>query len=118
MKEDATPKPSIDTPVAAEEKTPSDPSELVNKGWKSIDKSRFKEAVTRFQEVLSTDARHAEANYGMGYALIKQGKSTEAGQYLCTAYEKVAGDTSPEAVGIFRDVKGLLKNNQLVCEGA
>ena len=54
----------------------------------------------------------------MGYALIKQGKTADAQSFLCAAYQKVAEDESPEAIGIFRDVKGLLKNNQLVCEDA
>ena len=72
--------------------------------------------MTAFEKVLGVSADNADANYGMGYALIKQGKRNDAKEYLCAAYNKVVEDTSPAAIGTFRDVKGLLKNNQLACD--
>jgi hypothetical protein len=135
MNEETQPTVSEPTPPISEPKKPTtvaakpaapkpkpapktnDLNALVETGWKDVDKSRLKSAAISFEKILSVDPTHAEGNYGMGYALIKQGKRNEARTYLCSAFNKVAEDTSPEAVRTFRDVKGLLKNNQLVCDG-
>ena len=93
-----------------------DNAALVDEGWNNVDRGRLKSAITSFAKVLDKNATHAEANYGLGYALIQQGRQQEAKRFLCTSLSKVKNDSSPAGVSTLRDVKGLLKNNQLSCD--
>ena len=52
-----------------------DNAALVDEGWNNVDRGRLKSAITSFAKVLDKNATHAEANYGLGYALIQQGGS-------------------------------------------
>jgi len=86
---------------------PSSAKSFADRGWQVVTGQPAK-AVELFGKALAIDAGHADANYGMGYALLQQGKGAQAKPYLCTAQTK--GDTE-----IKRDVGSLLANNNLSC---
>ena len=54
------------------------------------------------------------SNYGLGYALIQQGRQQEAKRFLCTSLSKVKNDNGPAGVSTLRDVKGLLKDQPTI----
>jgi hypothetical protein len=65
-------------------------------------------AAEHFREALEDVPRNTDANYGLGYALLKLGKNREAVTYLCRAR---SGDLSTQ-----REVSGLLAEHDLTCD--
>jgi len=82
-------------------------SGLVNAGWKKVGTDDAA-AVALFEKALAKDSSHADANYGLGYALLSMGNTSGAQKHLCKALS--GGD-----VGINREVNGLLQKNSLSC---
>ncbi|MEZ4323512.1 MAG: tetratricopeptide repeat protein [Myxococcota bacterium] len=104
----AKPAPAPAAPEPAEAPAPAGAGSLVRKGWGAFDRSPA-EAEGFFRDALAIQPGHADANYGYGYALLKQGRATEATPYLCKAQQ--TGDAE-----IARDIRALLTHNGLSCE--
>ncbi len=106
------PEPAEPEPEPAPAPAPSGGSKvrsLVEQGWNSFD-SDPELARGRFEAALAIDPNHADANYGYGYALLKQGQATASVPYLCRAQR--TGDAESA-----RDIRALLSQNGLSCEG-
>jgi cell division septation protein DedD len=82
---------------------------LVEQGWNRFD-SDPAYSRGRFEAALAIDPNHADANYGYGYALLRQGQATASTPYLCRAQR--TGDAESA-----RDIRALMSQNGLSCEG-
>lgn len=80
---------------------------LVDQGWSSVE-SDPKAAATSFAAAINIQPDAADANYGLGYALLKQGSKAQAAEYLCRAR---LGD-----LGTRREITGLLQRHNLGCD--
>lgn len=101
------PKPAEPKPTPA----PSNPQTvdgLVKAGWTAIETSPA-QALVHFRKALAMNARHGDANYGYGYALLVVGRPLDARPHLCLA--AATGDTLTK-----REIKALLAQNRLTCE--
>ncbi len=95
-----------DEPEPAPE--PVDPVQaLMKQGWAVASRAPA-EGAEAFRKALELSPRHAEASYGLGYCLLKQGDLAGAQQHLCVARTSSKAD-------IRRDVEALLANNGLTC---
>ena len=92
-------------PEPAPKPTASRFDTLIAAGWSQAGSDPNKAAGT-FQQALAIKPSHHEANYGYGYALLKQGDAAGATPHLCIA---VGG---PDG----RDVRSLMKRNNLTCD--
>ena len=80
---------------------------LISQGWNLVESSPSK-AAKSFRLALDRNAGDYEANYGYGYAMLKQGDPIEARHYLCIA----SGSSNRETQ---REVLAVLKRNEMVC---
>ncbi len=80
----------------------------MDRGWGAADNQPAK-AVEAFRQVIGRQPSNAEAHYGMGYALLAQGKTAEGTRYLCMVRGK---NPKPD---VLAEVDGILRNRQLSC---
>ena len=59
--------------------------ELVEAGWTAVDANDNSAAARLFKQAIAKEFDHAVANYGLGYVLVQQGRSSEARGPLCRA---------------------------------
>lgn len=124
---DATeaPNPSAPEPVAAPKEAPkvepkaspkaepaaapkaSSPARLIDAGWGAVGSDAAK-AAGLFRQAMDASPGNAEASYGYGYALLQEGRASEALPHLCRAL-------STGSVDVQREVNGLLSRNALNC---
>lgn len=83
---------------------------LIDRGWSLVESDPVA-AAAAFDDALALRPGDAEANYGYGYALIRQGNPPASRLYLCRAL--VGADVETQ-----REVNALLTNNGLNCDGA
>ncbi len=114
----ATPAPAaVATPTPAPAATPaptrrpappSAPSAAssIRAGW-AIVEQRPESAEQSFRDALSRQPANSEAQYGLGYALLKRGDREGAARHLCRAR------TGPPEVS--REAVGLLRTHDLTC---
>ncbi len=109
----ADPPPADNSPPPAE--TPPDnggagasPSKLIDQGWGKVG-SDPAAAAALFEQALQTDPSNADANYGLGYALLQGGDTGGAKVYLCKSLQNANTSTQ-------REVNGLLTNNEMTCD--
>lgn len=86
------------------------PSKLIDKGWAAVDRGDLVAAGSSFQKALGAAPENADANYGYGYVLLKQGQNDLAARHLCRA-RSIAGDNSD----IGREANGMLQASGLSC---
>lgn len=103
----ATPTP----PVRPPDPDDGDPDKLVARGWGVVGKDAAA-GLDLFGRALLANPDHAEAHYGMGYALLQIGQGGEAAPHLCTAKTTLTDRDS------LRDVGVLLSRNGLSCPPA
>jgi hypothetical protein len=104
----AAPEPAPVAEPAAPPPAPADPVKgLLKAGWEVASRQPV-DGERLFREALTLRPGHLEASYGLGYCLLKQGRTDEATQPLCTA--KNSSDAEMR-----RDVDALLTNAGLTC---
>jgi hypothetical protein len=104
----AEPEPIVEAPSPAVAPSPRARARaLVDQGWSLVGRDP-NAAASRFQDALALDPGSADANYGVGYSLLKQGEPDGARPWLCTALR--TGDLEVQ-----RDVQSLLDSNSLSC---
>jgi predicted Zn-dependent protease len=81
---------------------------LLDQGWSAADNDPAK-AADVFRTVIARQPGNAEGYYGLGYALLAQGKTAEGTRYLCMVRGK---NPKPD---VLADVDGILGNRQLTC---
>jgi outer membrane biosynthesis protein TonB len=102
-----TPPPATPKPPAPKVESAS---ALIDKGWAAVDRGSLGSAASAFEKALAQAPGNADAQYGYGYVLLKQGDTDGAKTHLCKALSS-AGASSDVA----RDVNGLLAGNGLSC---
>ena len=102
-REQARPQPAKPAPAPA----PTGMKGQLTQGWNLVGADP-RRAASVFRQVLAQSPRHAEANYGLGYALLQQNDNAGAGPHLCAAM----GGSDIE---IRRDVTSLLSQYNLSC---
>jgi hypothetical protein len=95
-------KPPPEKPVSA--------AKLIDRGWQAVDRGDLVSAGSSFQKALGAAPDNADANYGYGYVLLKQGQNDLAARHLCRA-RSIAGDDSD----IGREANGMLQASGLTC---
>lgn len=80
---------------------------LLDRGWSQVVDAP-EAAAESFRRALDLEPGDAEANYGYGYALLRQGDPSRAKPFLCQAQQ--GGD-----IEVTRDVQALLAQNGLTC---
>jgi hypothetical protein len=58
---------------------------LVEAGWAAADRKAWPEAVEAFDRAVLLDSESFDGRYGLGYALVKSGRRTDAAEHLCAA---------------------------------
>ena len=102
--------PLAPAPGTASAATPEDltaADAAVAEGWSQVERDP-RTAEQAFRRAIDRVPGHPDANYGLGYALIKLEKVQAARPYLCAA--GLAGD-----VDLRREVASLLETNGLAC---
>jgi hypothetical protein len=99
----ATPTPRV-SPAPA---SPAAWQQHLAAGWKVVERDP-RAAGEHFREALTDRPSNADAHYGYGYALLKQGKSGEATRHLC-----IARSTDES---IRREISGLMSEHGLSCD--
>ena len=94
-------------PQPAPQPAPASSAALISRGWSLVERDPVA-AAAAFDSAMARNNRDPEANYGYGYALIRQGNSTAAAYYLCRALPAASTETS-------REVTALLERNGLTC---
>jgi len=74
----------------------------IKEGWRLVDSGGHTKAAKSFRQALDLDPSHFEANYGYGYAMLKQGDPAEARHYLCIASGSNDRSTQTEVLAILR----------------
>ena len=91
----------VPAPEPVAPKAPSTTS-LIDRGWSLMSKDPA-EAATAFKQALDAGPSNAEAAYGYGYAMAKQGDSESGKTYLCQAVnardERLANEVRGVASG-------------------
>lgn len=110
---EADPPPETPAPAPAVDPTPrsaASPSlaQLRDRGWAAMDGGRIQSAIETFERAVAKSPGDAEANYGLGYALLQASQKERANGPLCVAQK--SGSTS-----IKREVAGFLERNGLSC---
>ncbi|MCB9664854.1 MAG: tetratricopeptide repeat protein [Alphaproteobacteria bacterium] len=82
---------------------------LIEMGWAAVERNDLVQALGAFGDALDMEPRGAEAQYGLGYALVKRGRLTEGRLQLCRAR---VGVTAMDR----REIDGVLKFHGLSCE--
>jgi hypothetical protein len=73
----------------------------VDRGWSAVGAGDLAGAQAAFEEGIAADPNNGEANYGVGYVLLKRGQDSTAKTYLCGALGmNVSVDTRREAQGL------------------
>lgn len=85
-------------------------SSLVDKGWGAVDKGKLDAASATFKQAVSQNPEHADANFGYGYVLLKQGQRDLAKKHLCRALQNAGGSSD-----VGREANGMLQNNGMSC---
>ena len=75
-----------------------------------MDHAEYATALTGFRTLLETNPGNIEAEYGFGYALLKNQDPTGAQDHLCRARRGAAAETA-----LRREIDGLLETNALTC---
>lgn len=86
----------------------SNSSNLVEKGWNTVD-SNPEQAAKYFKQALDMNSSNHEANLGYGYCLMKLEKLQDAQRYLCRARRSTDVETQREATQFLLN-KGLTCN--------
>lgn len=108
------PEPSPDEPEPEEPRprsAPASPSSGLKGAWAQVSAGDLAGAGATFRDVLSERPGDAEANYGTGYVLVKQGNTALAAPYLCAAHSNARGSD----VELLREVTQLLRQHGLTC---
>jgi outer membrane biosynthesis protein TonB len=100
------PKPKA-KPVAKSKPKASSRKALIDAGWGQVETNPSR-AAKSFRQALDLNQGDYEANYGYGYAMLKQGDPDEAKHYLCMA----SGSSSRETQ---REVLAVLSRNGMTC---
>ena len=95
------------TKMPAKDK-PKSRKQFIQEGWNYVENNPSR-AAKSFRQALDISAGDVEANYGYGYAMLKQNDPVEAKGYLCFA--SGSGD-----VEIQREVLALLDRNNIQCQ--
>jgi Flp pilus assembly protein TadD len=82
---------------------------LVDQGWTALDAGNASSAAGFFEQAASLMPSSVDANYGLGYAYVKQGRMPEAKVRLCKARAR-AGATDK------REIEAVLTGAGLSCE--
>lgn len=98
--------PKIEAPVQSVPKTKSR-REFIEAGWNLVESNPGR-AAKSFRQALELNRGDFEANYGYGYAMLKQGDPAEAQHYLCIA--SGSGDKETQ-----REVLAVLGRNGMNC---
>ena len=99
-------------PIEKPAKPPAEKTvpQMIDAAWAEMDRGDPFAAATLFKKALSQSPGNTDANYGLGYVLLRQGKKGDALTHLCKALANARGDS-----GITRDVNGLLSANEMSC---
>jgi hypothetical protein len=100
--------PSSDPPAPVQPAAPASTVRgLVDQGWTLVEHD-IPAATARFESALARRPAHPDANYGLGYVLLRQGRTLDARPYLCRALD--GADITTQ-----REITGLLARHQLSC---
>lgn len=95
------PAPAVTPPPAPVERpaAPRGPStsQLVNRGFSEIDQRNYAAAAQTLADATRRAPNDARAQFGLGYALVELGRTTEARDALCRARASGAADIRGEA---------------------
>ena len=100
----AKPKPETSKPSVPKSKSRRD---FIDAGWNLVESNPGR-AAKSFRQALELNRGDFEANYGYGYAMLKQGDPAEARHYLCIA----SGSNDKETQ---REVLAVLGRNGMSC---
>jgi hypothetical protein len=81
--------------------------QAIDLGWKRMDANPAG-AADAFREALGRDPGNAEAQYGLGYALLQQGDKAGGARHLCASRASAGQE-------LRREVESLLAHNDLKC---
>jgi hypothetical protein len=102
----------VSLPVVAPQPAarPTRPSRqaLIDRGWSSVENDPLA-AAAAFDRAMAERPSDAEANYGYGYSLVRQGNPQAATFYLCRSLAGANTETR-------REVAALLGRNGLTCD--
>lgn len=82
---------------------------LIDSGWGALDQGDAAAAAAFFEQAATLSPGSVDANYGLGYAYVKQGRNLDAQVRLCKARAR-AGDTDR------REIDAVLQGAGLGCE--
>jgi hypothetical protein len=95
-------------PVAAVDNT-ARVSGLVDQGWTALDAGNASSAADYFEQATSLMPSSVDANYGLGYAYVQQGRMPEAKVRLCKARARAGASDK-------REIEAVLTKAGLSCE--
>jgi Flp pilus assembly protein TadD len=103
--------PAVPAPAPAAETKVAGAQGLVRQGWRYADKQEWASAEGEFRRALELKPNSGPAHYGLGYVLVKQGRSDGAHSELCKAQLYAGSDAA-----LRREISAMLGVIKRECE--